>query len=107
MLALVDLTPLRDSLVGLPGISGLSVEQRKRLTIAVELVGACICSTSIAGQAGLWGILNASPLPRSWWAVCSLATPLKAERNVRLATAGEQPASAAAVFGFKDIMAVA
>lgn len=38
VLALVDLTPLRDSLVGLPGISGLSVEQRKRLTIAVELV---------------------------------------------------------------------
>ena len=29
---------LRDALVGLPGISGLSTEQRKRLTIAVELV---------------------------------------------------------------------
>lgn len=35
---LVELTPLKKSLVGLPGISGLSVEQRKRLTIAVELV---------------------------------------------------------------------
>lgn len=35
---LVELTTLRDALVGLPGISGLSVEQRKRLTIAVELV---------------------------------------------------------------------
>ncbi|KAL1298136.1 hypothetical protein HN51_042543 [Arachis hypogaea] len=35
---LVELTPLRNSLVGLPGVSGLSTEQRKRLTIAVELV---------------------------------------------------------------------
>lgn len=35
---LVELTPLRDGLVGIPGQTGLSVEQRKRLTIAVELV---------------------------------------------------------------------
>ncbi|KAJ1284255.1 hypothetical protein BS78_03G191100 [Paspalum vaginatum] len=35
---LVELTPLRGALVGLPGVSGLSTEQRKRLTIAVELV---------------------------------------------------------------------
>lgn len=35
---LVELTPLRQALVGLPGESGLSTEQRKRLTIAVELV---------------------------------------------------------------------
>ena len=35
---LVELKPLRDSLVGLPGVDGLSTEQRKRLTIAVELV---------------------------------------------------------------------
>lgn len=34
----MELTPLRGSLVGVPGQSGLSVEQRKRLTIAVELV---------------------------------------------------------------------
>jgi hypothetical protein len=32
------LDKIRDSLVGLPGVSGLSTEQRKRLTIAVELV---------------------------------------------------------------------
>jgi ABC-type multidrug transport system ATPase subunit len=38
VMELVELTTLRDALVGLPGISGLSVEQRKRLTIAVELV---------------------------------------------------------------------
>ncbi|XP_058221819.1 pleiotropic drug resistance protein 1-like isoform X1 [Rhododendron vialii] len=38
VMELVELTPLREALVGLPGISGLSTEQRKRLTIAVELV---------------------------------------------------------------------
>ncbi|XP_014513559.1 pleiotropic drug resistance protein 2 [Vigna radiata var. radiata] len=35
---LVELHPVRNFLVGLPGIDGLSTEQRKRLTIAVELV---------------------------------------------------------------------
>lgn len=35
---LVELDNLRDAIVGLPGITGLSTEQRKRLTIAVELV---------------------------------------------------------------------
>lgn len=35
---LVELSPLRGALVGLPGVDGLSTEQRKRLTIAVELV---------------------------------------------------------------------
>ncbi|KAJ9553698.1 hypothetical protein OSB04_017743 [Centaurea solstitialis] len=35
---LVELNSIRDSLVGLPGVDGLSTEQRKRLTIAVELV---------------------------------------------------------------------
>lgn len=35
---LVELMPLKDALVGLPGVNGLSTEQRKRLTIAVELV---------------------------------------------------------------------
>ncbi|CAM8933456.1 unnamed protein product [Rhodiola kirilowii] len=35
---LIELRPLRDALVGLPGMDGLSTEQRKRLTIAVELV---------------------------------------------------------------------
>ncbi|CAO2183374.1 unnamed protein product [Urochloa humidicola] len=38
VMELVELKPLRDSLVGLPGVNGLSTEQRKRLTIAVELV---------------------------------------------------------------------
>ena len=38
IMELMELNPLRQSLVGLPGVSGLSTEQRKRLTIAVELV---------------------------------------------------------------------
>ncbi|ONK66657.1 uncharacterized protein A4U43_C06F10630 [Asparagus officinalis] len=38
VMELVELKPLREALVGLPGVNGLSTEQRKRLTIAVELV---------------------------------------------------------------------
>ncbi len=38
VLDIVELMPLENTLVGMPGVSGLSVEQRKRLTIAVELV---------------------------------------------------------------------
>ena len=37
-MGLMELTALRNAHVGSPGISGLSVEQRKRLTIGVELV---------------------------------------------------------------------
>lgn len=37
IMELVDLADLRHAHVGRPGVSGLSVEQRKRLTIAVEL----------------------------------------------------------------------
>ncbi|KAI4344715.1 hypothetical protein L6164_011909 [Bauhinia variegata] len=38
VLETVELDGIKDSLVGLPNVSGLSTEQRKRLTIAVELV---------------------------------------------------------------------
>ncbi|XVF74664.1 hypothetical protein PTKIN_Ptkin13bG0129600 [Pterospermum kingtungense] len=38
VMELVELSPLRYAQVGLPGVNGLSTEQRKRLTIAVELV---------------------------------------------------------------------
>ncbi|KAK4801462.1 hypothetical protein SAY86_021949 [Trapa natans] len=38
VMELVELDTLKDALVGLPGVNGLSTEQRKRLTIAVELV---------------------------------------------------------------------
>ncbi|CAI5476817.1 unnamed protein product [Closterium sp. Yama58-4] len=38
VMELVELDVLRGALVGLPGVSGLSTEQRKRLTIGVELV---------------------------------------------------------------------
>ncbi|KAB5553301.1 hypothetical protein DKX38_010612 [Salix brachista] len=38
VMELVELNPLKEALVGLHGVDGLSTEQRKRLTIAVELV---------------------------------------------------------------------
>ncbi|XP_047327019.1 pleiotropic drug resistance protein 1-like [Impatiens glandulifera] len=38
VMELVELSPLKEALVGMPGVNGLSTEQRKRLTIAVELV---------------------------------------------------------------------
>ncbi|PWA92111.1 AAA+ ATPase domain-containing protein [Artemisia annua] len=38
LIELMELNPIRDARVGLPGVDGLSIEQRKRLTIAVELV---------------------------------------------------------------------
>ncbi|KAG2405948.1 Pleiotropic drug resistance protein [Vigna angularis] len=38
VMELVELKSLRHAIVGLPGVDGLSIEQRKRLTIAVELV---------------------------------------------------------------------
>uniref|UniRef100_M4D8I7 ABC transporter domain-containing protein n=1 Tax=Brassica campestris TaxID=3711 RepID=M4D8I7_BRACM len=38
VLETIELEEIKDSLVGLPGVSGLTTEQRKRLTIAVELV---------------------------------------------------------------------
>lgn len=38
VLETIELDGIKDALVGIPGVSGLSIEQRKRLTIAVELV---------------------------------------------------------------------
>ena len=38
VMELVELNTIRNLLAGLPGVDGLSTEQRKRLTIAVELV---------------------------------------------------------------------
>ncbi|KAL3515880.1 hypothetical protein ACH5RR_022782 [Cinchona calisaya] len=38
VLEAIELHDFKDSLVGIPNVSGLSTEQRKRLTIAVELV---------------------------------------------------------------------
>ncbi|KAK9136565.1 hypothetical protein Sjap_007159 [Stephania japonica] len=38
VLETIELDGIRDALVGIPGVNGLSTEQRKRLTIAVELV---------------------------------------------------------------------
>ncbi|KAK3026917.1 hypothetical protein RJ639_040323, partial [Escallonia herrerae] len=38
VLQMIELDNLKDTLVGFPGVSGISTEQQKRLTIAVELV---------------------------------------------------------------------
>ena len=38
VLETIELDGIKDALVGMPGVVGLSTEQRKRLTIAVELV---------------------------------------------------------------------
>ncbi|KAI0502292.1 hypothetical protein KFK09_017239 [Dendrobium nobile] len=38
VMELLELAPLRGALIGLPGVNGLTREQRKRLTISVELV---------------------------------------------------------------------
>ena len=38
VLETIELDKIKDALVGIPGTSGLSTEQRKRLTVAVELV---------------------------------------------------------------------
>ncbi|XP_078433671.1 ABC transporter G family member 34-like isoform X2 [Wolffia australiana] len=38
VMALIELEDLRNTLVGLPGVNGLTTEQRKRFTVAVELV---------------------------------------------------------------------
>jgi ABC-type multidrug transport system ATPase subunit len=38
VLKIVELDDIKDNLVGIPGINGLSLEQRKRLTVAVELI---------------------------------------------------------------------
>ncbi|GKD51178.1 plant PDR ABC transporter associated protein, partial [Tanacetum coccineum] len=38
LMELVKLHPLRNAMGGIPGVDGLTIEQQKRLTIAVELV---------------------------------------------------------------------
>lgn len=35
---MIELNEIKEALVGIPGVTGISTEQRKRLTIAVELV---------------------------------------------------------------------
>jgi hypothetical protein len=44
VMKVVELDVLRDSLVGVPGQSGLSVEARKRLSIAVEQASSTCCT---------------------------------------------------------------
>ncbi|PIN21134.1 Pleiotropic drug resistance proteins (PDR1-15), ABC superfamily [Handroanthus impetiginosus] len=69
---LVELTPLRGGLVGLPGISGLSPEQRKRLTIAVELV-ANPSILIVHGRANIRTVRNTVDTGRT--VVCTIHQP--------------------------------
>ncbi len=41
VLDIVELNPIQNKMVGIPKLSGLSVQERKRLSIAVEMVGTC------------------------------------------------------------------
>jgi ABC-type multidrug transport system ATPase subunit len=54
VLEMVDMGDLRGALVGSPGGAGLSVEQRKRLTIAVELVANPACLFMDEPTSGGW-----------------------------------------------------
>ena len=67
---LMELSSLKESLVGLPGHSGLSVEQRKRLTIAVELVAnpSIVFLVSQRSSKTRWSYF---PLPHMTGAVAS------------------------------------
>ena len=61
VLELMELEVLRNCVVGLPGVNGLSVEQRKRLTIGIELVAnPCKPSriTCVASHAEIHGTLR-------------------------------------------------
>jgi len=64
---LVELRSLAGAVVGRPGVDGLSLEQRKRLTIAVELVANPSIVFMDEPTSGKWP-LN----PHEWW----LLTPL-------------------------------
>lgn len=52
VMVLMELAPLRQALVRLPGVNGFSTEQQKRLTIAVELMANSFYN--IHGQTNFW-----------------------------------------------------
>ena len=64
---LIELGPLSHALVGLPGLNGLSVEQRKRLTIAVELVANPSVVFMDEPTSGAWGHIRVTGCASRRW----------------------------------------
>ena len=96
VMELVELEPLADSLVGAPGVTGLSVEQRKRLTIAVELVAnpsivfmdeptsgwRLMCLPAWAGTTALLAHLAETQDQEHFWHTgCALAQQNRSDRS--------------------------
>ncbi len=68
----MELDAIRGNIVGKPGESGLSVEQRKRLTIAVELVANPSVVFMCAAHATGPNSLLVSPRGQQHWSYTSL-----------------------------------
>lgn len=73
---LTELTPMKEALVGEAGVSGLSTEQRKRLTIAVELVANPSIIFMDEPTSGRCCPCHAVCLLRGWPACCLSARSL-------------------------------
>ena len=70
VISLVELDSMRKAIVGRPGEDGLSVEQRKRLTIAVELVANPSIVFMDEPTSGMWGpppVDHEEPTQKSAW----------------------------------------
>ena len=65
MMSVVELNRLRHAYVGVPGVSGLSVEQRKRLTMAVELVANPSIVFMVSAGCSVWLYTDPCLLPVS------------------------------------------
>ncbi|GFP80385.1 pleiotropic drug resistance protein 3 [Phtheirospermum japonicum] len=99
VLETIELDGIKDSLVGVPGVDGLSTEQRKRLTIAVELVanpsiifmdepttGLDARAAAIVMRAGISGVpkIRENYNPATWMLEVT-STSLEAELGIDFA----------------------